>query len=99
MPDGSGRWRTRLTLQRPSVREWSMAFRVAGAMGAASPTQQDELLSQRLSLSGVLMSLSRGLLAKFWSGGRNFVVPNLIELSVDLGRRTHSGRIASRRTA
>jgi hypothetical protein len=78
--------------------EWSMAFRVAGAMGASSPTQQDELLSQRLSLSGVPISLSRGLLAKFWSRGRNSVVPNLIELSEDQTRRTQSGRIASRRT-
>jgi hypothetical protein len=78
--------------------EWSMAFRVAGAMGASSPTQQDELLSKRLSPSGVPMSLSRALLAKFWSRGRNSVVPNLIELSEDQGRRTHSGRIASRRS-
>jgi hypothetical protein len=73
--------------------EWSMAFRVAGAMGAASPTYQDELLSRRLSPSGDQMSLSRGLLAKFWSRGRNSVVPSLIELSKRQNRRTQSDRI------
>ena len=79
--------------------EWSMAFRVAGAMGASSPTWRDELLSKCLSPSaGVQMSRSRGLLTTFWSKGRNSVVRTLIELSEDQTRRTHSGRIASRRT-
>jgi hypothetical protein len=78
--------------------EWSMAFRVAGALGASSPTYQDELLSARLSLSGEPMSLSRGLLAKFWSRGRNSVVPRLIELSKNQTRRTHPDRVAPRWT-
>ena len=67
--------------------EWSMAFRVAGAFGASSPTHQDELLSARLSPSDQPMSLSRGLLARFWSRGRNSVVPNLMELSKNQARR------------
>ena len=66
-----------------------MAFRVAGAFGASSPTCQDELLSERLSPSDEPMSLSRGLLAKFWSRGRNSVVPSLIELSKNQTRLTH----------
>lgn len=78
--------------------EWSMAFRVAGALGASSPTHQDELLSERLSLSGEPVSLSRGLLAKFWSRGRNSVVPSLIELSKNQTRRTHLGSVSPRWT-
>lgn len=88
----------RESIESREFSEWSMAFRVAGALGASSPSQQDELLTGRLSESGAPMSLSRGLLAKFWSRGRNSVVPNLIELSVVQGRRAHSSRIALRRT-
>ena len=76
-----------------------MAFRVAGALGASSPTYQDELLSERLSLSGEPMSLSRGLLAKFWSRGRTSVVPNLIELSKNQTRRTHPDSVSPRGTS
>jgi len=79
--------------------EWSMAFRVAGALGASSPTHQDELLSQRLSLSDEPMSLSRGLLAKFWSRGRTSVVPNLIELSKNQTKRAHPDSVSPRRTS
>ena len=76
--------------------EWSMAFRVAGALGASSPTHQDELLSERLSLSGEPMSLSRGLLAKFWSRGRTSVVASLIELSKNQTRRARPSSASSR---
>jgi hypothetical protein len=61
--------------------EWSMAFRVAGALGESSPAQQDELLSRRLWLSEEPASLSRSLLAGFWSRGRSSVVPSLLNLS------------------
>ena len=76
--------------------EWSMAFRVAGAFGASSPTYQDELLSERLSPSDEPMSLSRGLLAKFWSRGRNSVVPSLIELAKNQTRLMHPDSISPR---
>ena len=79
--------------------EWSMAFRVAGASGASSPAYQDELLSERLSLSGEPMSLSRGLLAKFWSRGRTSVVPSLIELSKNQMRRPRPGGVSPRLTS
>ena len=79
--------------------EWSMAFRVAGALGASSPTHQDELLSERLSLSSEPMSLSRGLLSKFWSRGRNSVVPSLIELSKNQMRRPRPGGVSPRLTS
>ena len=79
--------------------EWSMAFRVAGALGASSPAYQDELLSERLSPSDEPMSLSRGLLAKFWSRGRTSVVPSLIELSKNQTRRTHPDSVAPRWTS
>jgi len=61
--------------------EWTMAFRVAGALGDAAPEQQDELLSRKLLSMGEPVSLSRNLLAKFWSRGRHSVVPKLMELS------------------
>jgi hypothetical protein len=77
--------------------EWSMAFRVAGAFGGSSPTHQDQLLSERLSLSGEPMSLSRGLLAKFWSRGRNSVIPSLMELSEVHARAMPRHRLASLR--
>lgn len=76
-----------------------MAFRVAGASGASSPAYQDELLSERLSLSGEPMSLSRGLLAKFWSRGRTSVVPSLIELSKNQMRRPRPGGVSPRLTS
>jgi hypothetical protein len=77
--------------------EWSMAFRVAGAFGDSSPSHQDEQLSERLSLSGEPMSLSRTLLAKFWTRGRNSVVPSLMQLSESHARVTPRARLASRR--
>ena len=85
-------------LLRFGMIDLSMAFRVAGAMGDSSPAQQDEVLLRRLSLEGAPMSLARGLLAKFWSRGLNSIMANLIELSAVRERRTHSGRIASRRS-
>src|SRR5450631_2148604 len=68
-------------IQERAFSEWSMAFRVAGALGDAAPEQQDDLLSRKLSSSGEPLSVSRALLAKFWSRGRHAVVPNLIELA------------------
>jgi len=88
----------RESIESREFSEWSMAFRVAGALGASSPTHQDELLSERLSSSGEPMSLSRGLLAKFWSRGRASVFPSLMELSKNQARRTHPDSVSPRRT-
>ena len=76
-----------------SFSEWSMAFRISGAFGTSSPADQDELLSARLSPSNEPMSLSRSLLAKFWSRGRDSVVPNLMALSRT--RSTHRSAAAA----
>ena len=50
--------------------EWSMAFRSPNAFGMSNPTQQGDLLSQRLAPSALPASAARLFLAKFWARSR-----------------------------
>jgi Sensors of blue-light using FAD len=59
---------------------WSMAFRVVGAVGPSSESEQDRLLTQRLSEPLNAHSASRVALARFWGRGRNGVADSLLNL-------------------
>jgi Sensors of blue-light using FAD len=57
-------------IEKSEFPEWSMAFRSPNAFGMSNPTQQGDLLSQRLAPSSRPVSAARLFLAKFWARGR-----------------------------
>lgn len=70
---------------------WSMAFRVVGALGPASETEQDRLLVQRLASPINPQSAARALLAKFWGRGRSAVADTLVDLRHERALRLAGG--------
>lgn len=70
---------------------WSMAFRVVGALGPASESEQDRLLAQRLAAPINPRSAARALLAKFWGRGRSAVADTLVDLRYERARRLAVG--------
>lgn len=66
---------------------WSMAFRVVGAMGPASETEQDLLLARRLAEPVNPHSAARALLERFWGRGRSAVADTLVDLRQERARR------------
>ncbi len=67
--------------------EWSMAFRVVGALGPSSQAEQDALLGQRLAPPGIQHSAERDLLSKFWGRGRSALATSLLDFSRARARR------------
>jgi hypothetical protein len=57
-------------IEKSEFPEWSMAFRSPNAFGMSNPTQQGDLLSQRLAPSSRPVSAARLFLSKFWARGR-----------------------------
>lgn len=73
--------------------EWSMAFRVVGALGPSSQAEQDALLGQRLALPGIQHSSARDLLSKFWGRGRTALATSLLDFSRARARRVAGAKL------
>lgn len=72
--------------------EWSMAFRMVGAFGRSSESEQDEGLAHKLAAATHRHSLPCEYLAAFWGRGRSALASTLLDFSRGRAERIALGR-------
>ncbi len=72
--------------------EWSMAFRMVGAFGRSSESEQDEVLAEKLAAATNRHSLPYEYLASFWGRGRSALASTLLDFSKGRAQRIALGQ-------